>query len=151
MRTYFKNTRNLMAAVCLGIALALAGASTMLTRNAEAATTNFPPNVPVYALPMLLPGAYTSTTTPVKFAIPYAARLVGFSAVAGTVSGTMTIDLQAGGVSLLSAPITASTNIVEATVATAAVADESTLTVVLTISGSNPTFSNVTIVPTFVR
>ena len=151
MKTYLNRFRNTFMMAALGVAIALAGLSSLAVRDADAATPNFPPTTSVYAMPMFLPGAYTSTATPIKFVMPYASRLVGFSAVAGTVSGTMTIDIQAGGTTLLSAPITASTNVVEATISTAAVADEAQITVVLTISGSSPTFSNITLVPTFVR
>jgi hypothetical protein len=120
-------------------------------KQADAATTNYPPTTSVYAMPIFMPGTYSATTTPVKFAIPYAARLVGFSAAVGGSSGTVTIDLQAGGVSLLSSPISASTNVVEATISTAAVTDESVMTIVVTISGASPSVSSITAVPTFVR
>lgn len=141
-------------AVAAMVGLAAAGLTSIipgLQPAAQAATQNFSPAVPVYAMPIHISGAYTATATPLKFTMPFAARLVGFSAAARSVSGTMTIDLQVSGSSVLSAPITASTSVVEATVATAAVADEATVTAVFTISGTNPTFSDITLLPVFVR
>ena len=155
-KSLFRKTRGFILAASLAVAALSAlmvaqPESVSVFSEARAATTNYSSNVQVVAMPMLLPGAYTSTVTPVKFRLPYPARLIAFSAVARSLSGTLTVDLQAGGVSLLSAPITASNTVTEATVATAAVADESQITVVLTISGSSPTFSDVTVLPVFTR
>ena len=89
--------------------------------------------------------------TPLKFKLPFAGRLIGFGAAGRTMSGTITVDLQAAGASLLSAPITLSTAYGEATITTSAVADEAQITVVITISGDSATVSDITILPTFLR
>lgn len=138
-------------ALTIGGAL-LASLSPGLMRAAAAAVTNYPPGVPVYALPINIAGPHTATATPVRFKLPYAGRLIGFSASAATVSGTITVDFQAAGSTLLSAPVTlTAATVTEATVTTSAVADEAELTVVLTISGGSPTVSGITVLPTFLR
>lgn len=162
-KSLFRKSRGLILAGCMALAALSAvmvaqpdspnsfGSQFSFVSEAQAATTNFPSSVQVVAFPIHLPGAYTTTITPMKFTLPYAARLQSFSTHVRSLSGTMTIDLQANGVSLLSSPVTASSTVTEGTVATAAVADEAAITVVLTISGSSPTFSDVTVIPTFTR
>ncbi len=122
-------------------------------RQANASVQNYPPGVGVYATPMHLNGPYTAaSTTAVKFNIPYAARLIGFGGAGATLSGTIAVDFQKGGVSLLSAPLTLSTAYGEATLSSAtAIADESLLTAVVTVSGASATASDITILPTFLR
>lgn len=140
----------LLAAVIMGSALMLLVAPGAL-RQADAAVTNYPPGVGVHAMPMHLAGPYTAaSTTAVTFKLPFAGRLIGFGAAATTLSGTVAVDFQAGGVSLLSAPITLSTAYGEATITTSAVADEATLTVVVTGNGTQ-SGSNITVLPTFLR
>jgi len=141
-----------VAAIAVVSALALNLAPSVL-RQAEAATPNYAPNIPVYAMPFHLVGAYTTTITPVRFKIPYPARLIGLSASARSVSGTLTVDVQAAGVSQLSttASITSAGVSVEGVVATTTIADEADVTIVLTPSGSGPTFSDVVVTPTFLR
>lgn len=140
----------LVAVMAIAAAVMLVGPQAV--RQADASVTNYPPGVQVYAMPMLLPGAYTaSSTTPVKFKLPYAGRLIGFGGAARTLSGTIAVDFQAAGVSLLSAPLTVSTAYGEATITTSAVADEAELTAVVTTSGDGATVSDITILPTFLR
>lgn len=158
MKSHLSNMRGRitvgLAVIALGLSLGLAIFTSVLpgiTRDAQAATQNFPPGTPVYAMPVHISGTYTATATPLKFTLPYAGRLIGFSAAARGVSGTVTVDLQAGGVSLLSSALTLSTGVSEAVIATAAVSDETVITAVLTLSGSTPTVTDVSILPTFVR
>ena len=140
----------LLVALVMGSALMLVAAPGAL-RQADAAVTNYPPGVGVHAMPMHLAGPYTAaSTTAVKFNLPFAGRLIGFGAAATTLSGTVSVDFQAGGVSLLSAPITLSTAYSEATITTSAVADEASLTVVVTGNGTQ-SGSDITVVPTFLR
>lgn len=144
-------TMLLMMFVVIAVALAI-NLSPGLARYAEAAVTNYPPGVAVYATPIQISGTYTTTTTPVRYKLPYAGRLIGFSAQAQTVSGTITVDFQAGGSSLLSSPITllSSGVVVEGTITTSAVADEAELTAVISGSGG-PSVTDLTILPTFLR
>lgn len=138
--------------VALGAAIALS-LSPGLMRSADAAVQNYGPGVGVYAMPIHLTGPYTvSGTVATRFKLPYAGRLIGFSAAAETVSGTITVDLKAAGVSLLSAPValTAAT-VTEGVVTTSAVADEAELTGVVYITGGGATVSAITILPTFLR
>ncbi len=143
-------TLALVLACAIGAAI-VASVSPGLVRTAQAAVQNFGPSVPVYAMPILMPGAYTTTITPVKFKMPYASRLVGFSGVGRTLSGTFTIDLQVAGASVLASPLTLSTSVSDAVISTAAVADEAEVTLVLTVSGTSPTGSDITAMPIFVR
>ncbi len=142
----------LLALVITLSALALL-VSPALMRQASASVQNYPPGVGVYAMPMHLNGPYTgASTTAVTFKIPYAARIIGFGGAGATLSGTIAVDLQKGGVSLLSAPLALSTAYSEATLSSAtAIADESTLTAVVTVSGASATVSDITILPTFLR
>ncbi len=140
----------LVATLVMGAALLLVAAPGAL-RQADAAVTNYPPGVSVHAMPMHLAGPYTAaSTTAVTFKLPYAGRLIGFGAAATTLSGTVAVDFQAAGVSLLSAPITLSTAYGEATITTSAIVDEATLTVVVTGDGTQ-SGSDITILPTFLR
>lgn len=148
-----------MPAMLVIAAIAVAGALALnvaphLMREADAAVTNYPPGVQVNAMPIQISGTYTtSPVTPVRFNLPYAGRLIGFSASARTVSGTITVDLQAAGVSLLSPVVTllSSGVPVAGTVNTSSVSDEAELTVVLSSSGAGPSVTDVTVLPTFLR
>src|SRR3972149_140507 len=127
-------------------------------RLADAAVTNYGPGVAVYALPMPLAGDHTAANAVVaRFKIPYAARLIGFSAAAETIGGgvnsVVTADLRAGGVSLLSAPIALTAGAVadNAGISTSAVADEAEVTMFLDVTGTNAVVSYVTMLPTFLR
>jgi hypothetical protein len=144
----------MLVAVLATVAFAIGTSlSPQFTRSADAAVTNYPPGVAVHAMPIQMGGAYTvSGTVPVRFKLPYAGRLIGFSASARTLSGTISVDFAAGGSSLLSAPVdlTAGT-VTEGTVTTSAVADEAELTAVVYITGGSATVSDITILPTFLR
>ena len=141
----------LLVGVVMAAAIAMVAVPSLL-RQADAAVTNYPPGVQVIAMPLHLPGAYTaSSTTPVTFKLPYAGRLIGFGGIARTLSGTIAVDFQAGGVSLLSAPLSLSTAYGEATITTSSVADEAQITAVVTTSGAGATVSDITILPTFLR
>ncbi len=145
------------ALTMLTLALAIAAAALLAVnpasiRDSFAAVTNYPPGVAVYTMPIHLNGPYAAATqTPLRFKLPYAARLIGFSASAVSISGTITVDLKAAGSSLLSAPITLSTAVGEATITTSAVADEAEITAVVATSGVDHTVSDITILPTFLR
>jgi hypothetical protein len=100
-----------------------------------------------------LPGAYTSTTTPVKFKPPWPYRALSVSVHARAVSGasneaSQEIDVKQGSTSLLAAPvqIVNSDTSYSATMADSPnIPDESEVSVILTMSGTNPSVSDVTV------
>ena len=162
MKSYLKRIsgRAMIVTLAISFALTLGAAMLMnlspaLMRMANAAVTNYSAGVGVYAMPIQLAGEYTATVTPVRFKLPYAGRLIGFSAAPRTLSGTaITVDFQAAGVSLLSAPVAllSAGVVVDGVITTSAVADEAELTAVLTVSGGvSPSVTDITILPTFLR
>lgn len=153
MRALFKPFN--LAALAVAVVIA-ALVSSVAPQQATAATTNFPPSTPVYVIPLQLAKQYTATTANVvRFAIPFKARLVGVSATArasGGTSPTLTVDVLEGGVSVLSAPIAVTAGTVaEGTVTDAALADEALITVSLAITGTSPTWDDITVLLTVVR
>lgn len=142
-----------LAAIVLAASFLLPVASVPV----QAATTNYPPSVPVYVVPFHISGQYTATATGiVKFNFPFKAQVVSVQANArasGGTSPTLTVDVMTAGVSLLSTPvaITAGT-VAEATLATATtIADEDAVTVNFAIGGTSPTWNDITVVLTVVR
>lgn len=123
---------------------------------AQAATQNYSVVEPVAVVPIFISGQRTTTTTSViKFALPYKAKLIGVSATArasGGTTPTLTVDVLKGGTTVLSAPIAITAGTVgEGTVSVSALADESVITVDLTIGGTNPTWDDITVLLTVVR
>jgi hypothetical protein len=142
----------------LGLLFALFVALGACTAPAAiAATTNFAISQPgVVVIPLHISGQYTATTANVvKFAMPFKCRLVGVGATArasGGTSPTLTVDLKDDTVSALSAAISITAGTYsEGTIANAVVADESVMTVDLTIGGTSPTWNDITIFITAVR
>ena len=141
-------------AVTRGLLLALAVAFASTFAPAVLAdTTNFPTSTSVQMVPLVISGQYTATTTGVvQIKLPFKARLVGVSATArasGGTSPTLTVNVKQGATSVLSAPIgiTAGT-VAEGTITSPQLADESTLTVDLTIGGTSPTWNDISVVLT---
>ncbi|MEX2372411.1 MAG: hypothetical protein WD800_01285, partial [Dehalococcoidia bacterium] len=65
---------------------------------------------------------------------------------------TLTVDVLEGGVTVLSAPIAVTAGTVaEGTITDANLADESTITVNLVITGTSPTWNDITVLLTLVR
>lgn len=140
----------LVAVGLLGLGVAL------LTEPAFAATSNYPLTSQVQALPFHISGQYTATTANVvKITLPYKAKLIGVSTTArasGGTSPTLTVDVKQGGSTVLSAPIAVTAGTVaEGTITTSTLADESTITVDLTIGGTSPTWNDISLVLTVVR
>ena len=138
----------------LAIAM-LAGAFT--APSAIAATPNYAISQPgVLVIPFHISGQYTATTANVvKFAMPFKCRIVGVGATArasGGTTPTLTVDLKDDTVSALSSAIaiTAGTYS-EGTIANAVVADESVMTVDFTITGTSPTWNDITVFITVLR
>lgn len=127
-----------------------------LMSSVSAATTNYAPDKPVVLVPFHVSGQYTADTTAViKVTLPFKAKLIGVSATArasGGTTPTLTVDLLQGGTTVLSAPIaiTAGT-VAEGTVTTATLTDEASITVNLVITGTTPTWNDITILLTLVR
>ena len=120
--------------------------------GASAATPNPSPGSPGYELiPIQISGQWTATTTSVvKFQLPYPAYLIHFSATArasGGTSPTLTVDLKEGGTSKLSTPLAVTAGTVGTAVigTTPRMADESTITIDLNIGGTSPTWNDITV------
>jgi len=123
---------------------------------ANAATTNYNLSVQQVVIPFHISGQYTATTAGVaRFALPFPAKLVGVSTSArasGGTSPTLTVDVKAGGTTVLSAPVAVTAGAVsEATITTSNLADEAVITVDLTIGGTSPTWNDITVLLTVVR
>ncbi len=135
----------------LGLIAALA-----FSVSAMAATPNYTLGAEEQVITITLSGQRTATTASVaKFKLPFAAKLIGVSATArasGGTSPTLTVDVGAGGTSVLSAPVSITAGTVsEATIATSTLADEATITVDLAIGGTTPTWDDITVLLTVVR
>ena len=145
----------LFTLVVLVIAFAIAGI--LQTGTASAAT----PNVAVGAgqvvvIPFHISGQYTATTASVvKFNVPFPAYVLGVGTTArasGGTTPTLTVDVKSGGTSILSAPISVTAGTyAEGTVTTTNLADEAVITVDLTITGTSPTWNDITLLITVAR
>lgn len=135
----------------------VAGLGAFTVPAAVAASTNFAISQPgVVVIPFHISGQYTATAANVvKFAMPFKCRLIGVGATArasGGTSPTLTVDLKDDTVSALSAAISITAGTYsEGTIANAVVADESVMTVDITIGGTSPTWNDITIFITAVR
>jgi hypothetical protein len=146
-----------LSSFLLGAVLAFVLGLGAFIAPASAATTNYAISQPgVVVIPFHISGQYTATTANVvKFNMPFKCRLVGVTATArasGGTSPTLAIDLKDDTVSALSSTIaiTAGT-VAEGTIANPVVADESVMTVDFTITGTSPTWNDITIFITAVR
>jgi hypothetical protein len=145
MRSSFKSF--LFSLLCLACLFAF---------PAAAATSNPTLGADAMLVPLHISGQYTTSTTSVaKFALPFPAKLLSVTATArasGGTSPTLTVDVKEGGTSVLSAPvsITAGT-VATATVSDSALADEASMTVDLAITGTNPTWNDITVLLALAR
>jgi hypothetical protein len=149
--------RNLIAVAALAaIALAavFAPQKSQLVPDAQAATPNVAISNPgVMLVPLQFSGSYTTTTTVGKFNMPMPCSMVGVGATARAAGGAGTnLDVQLGGVSILSTPILLSTgSYVEGTISTAAITDEGVITVILGAPVTSGPITDTTVVMTCVR
>ena len=125
-------------------------------REAAAATPNYALAYNVITIPLHISGQYTTSQTAVaRFAMPFPCEVIGVGASArasGGTSPTLTVDLKAGGLSILSSAFAVTAGAYsEGAVATSAVADEAAMTVDLTIGGTSPTWNDITVLVTVVR
>ena len=154
MRKTFANIAARIAACATAL---LFGALLLTPAPAPAATANYAIAIPgVLVIPVQLSGQVTTTTAAVvRFQIPFAANVIGVSASArasGGTTPTLTVDVQDDGTTILSAPVSVTAGAVaEAAIATASVADESEITIDLAITGSSPTWDDITVLITVVR
>ena len=146
----FKTLRSLL----IGFSLAVLAAVSAVP--VQAATANYPLGTQVSIIPFHISGQYTaSTTAVVRFTLPYKAKLIGVSSTArasGGTSPTLTVDVKSGGTTVLSTPtaITAGT-VAESVITVSTLADEASITVDLAITGTSPTWNDITILLTVVR
>lgn len=137
------------------IGLMIAVMSVLLAGVAQAATQNYSLGVHVTPIAVLISGQRTASVTNVaKFTIPAKMKLIGVTATARASGGstpTLTVDVLAATTSLLSAPVAVTAGAVaEATIATSAIPDETVLNISLAITGSSPTWDDISILLTFV-
>lgn len=134
------------------VGVALAG---MVPDTAQAATQNYSLDVNVTPVAITLSGQRTATVTSVaSIKVPAKMKLVGVSATArasGGTTPTLTVDVLAASTSLLSAPFAVTAGAVaEGTIATATIADETVVNINLAITGTNPTWDDISILLTFI-
>ncbi len=144
--------KTLIAALAVA-ALALAAFIAPPPQPAQAATSNVSVGgAPVMLIPLHFSGAYTTTTTAAKFNMPMPCQMIGVGATARAApnNGVPTLDVQLGGVSILSAAIELSTGTyVEGTISTATITDEGVVTVTLGVPDGSVT--DTTVLMTCVR
>lgn len=124
------------------------------TMTGFAATSNPSSGSTGYQIvPLYIPGAITATATPIKFKAPWPARVVHISARAGVIdtsstNETYTVNVQQGTTSLVSSAITisAADTIYDGSLtANPDIPDEATVSVILTLGGTTPSISDVTV------
>lgn len=120
--------------------------------DAQAATPNVSVGgAQVMVLPLQFSGAYTTTTTAAEFAMPMPCSMIGAGATARLAGAAPNnVDVQLGGVSILSGLIALDTGVyAEGTISTATITDEGVITVILGAPGG--TITDVTVLLTCVR
>lgn len=127
----------------------------MIPATAPAATTNPSPASPGY---MVLPVTFSrtvaaeSTVTIARLKLPFPARVISASASCETADyastdEAYTIDIQEAGTTILSSEIdlAAADTVYDGTVSDTTLADEAVVTVLLDVSGTTPSVSDVTV------
>lgn len=144
-----KQMTTIIAVLAAFIAIALCPPAPM------AATTNPSPASPGYmVVPLVFDRTVSAVSAPVifRFKAPFPCRVISVSAAAEAIDTTdtdetYTVDVQEGGTSILSAAIgiVAAATVYDGTVSDAALADEAVITGVLTVAGTTPSISTVTV------
>jgi hypothetical protein len=145
-----------MKKTLFALAAALALSMSMMAATVEAATQNYATTSQEQVIPFHISGQYTATTAGVvKFNLPYPVKLVGVQATArasGGTTPTLTVDVKTGATSVLSAPVSITAGTVsDGTITTSTLADEAVITVDLAITGTSPTWNDITVLLTVVR
>lgn len=122
---------------------------------AMAATQNYSTDVNVTPIALTINGQRTASVTgAASIKVPAKMKLIGVSATArasGGTTPTLTVDVLAASTSLLSAPFAVTAGAVsEGTIATATIADETVVNINLAITGTNPTWDDISILLTFI-
>lgn len=139
------------------LSVAMLVAFVIYAPTAFAATANYPEVIPgIQIVPLVIAGQHTASEAgDVKFLLPFKAQVLGVSATArasGGTTPTLTIDVKEAGTSILSAPISITAGTVsEGTVTDSSLADESLITVDTAITGTNPTWDDITVLLTIRR
>ena len=141
-----------LALICLTILFSGAGLS-------WAATTNYPDVITgIQIVPVTFSRTLTATETPVTFKLPFKAQVLGVSAHVKTIdltdtNETYTVDVKEAGTSVLSSAISiaAANTVYEGTVSDSYIADEATVTVVVTLGGTTPSLTDLTVLLTIRR
>jgi len=120
------------------------------------ATPNYAETIPgIQVMTFTFPGNYNSTVTPCKFKMPFKAEVLGVSAYVRSSSGTsptLTIDIREGTSSILSSAISMTADtITEGTISDKIIDDEATVSIVFTIGGGSPQWSDITVLLTVRR
>ncbi len=143
--------------LALGLALTLCIGIGVSMSPVHAATPNYSSAISgVTMIPLHISGQYTATTTAVtRFAMPFPCKLIGVGASArasGGTSPTLTVSVKEGASSVLSSAISVTAGAYsEGTISDTAIADESAITVDLTIGGTSPTWNDITVLLICVR
>lgn len=158
MKKLYTHCKAVLAGIAAAALFALCLTAGMIAApgDAGAATVNQPPSVNVEVITLHVSGQYTATTTSVaRMQLPFRAKVIGVSAtsrVSGGTSPTLTIDVLEGAVSILSAPISITAGTVtEGVITDDDIADEALLNVNFAITGTSPTWNDMTILLTLVR
>ena len=125
----------------------------------QAATTNYSETISgIQVVPVTFSRVLTATATPVTFKIPFKAQIIGVSAHASTIDltttdETYTVDIKEAGTSILSAAISvvAAGTVYEGTVSDNYIADEALVTIVVTLGGTTPILTDLTVLLTIRR
>lgn len=118
-----------------------------------AATTNPSPASPGYmVLPLTFSRTITATATPIVFKAPFPCTVVGVTASAAVLdktdtNETYTVDVKEGATSILASAVSlaAAGTIYDATISDNAIADEATVSVVITLGGTTPSLTDATV------
>lgn len=134
----------------LSVLLSLATVAIMAL-PAFAATANPPAGAPGYmVLPFAISQQYTVTTAGVvRFKAPFPCKVISVYASARASTGTtptLTVDVKEAGVTILTTPVAVTAGTVsEAVISDSRIADESIITLDLTIGGTTPTWNDITV------
>lgn len=147
--TWMRNLKCGMRAALVAVMLTVACVG-LIAAPVPAATTNVSSGSPGYMLlPFHLSGQYTANTTAVaKWIAPMPCEIYHVSATArasGGTSPTLSVVMLNGASTVATVgPITAGT-ISDGTLANTTVADEAALSIDLTIGGTSPTWTDITV------
>lgn len=152
MKKSFNKIWSMFAAVLM---VGLALGSVVMPSEAMAATQNYSTGVNVTPVAITINGQRTASVTGVaSIKVPAKMKLIGVSATArasGGTTPTLTVDVLAASTSLLSAPFAVTAGAVsEGTIATATIADETVVNINLAITGTTPTWDDISILLTFI-